>query len=250
MPDDRSYFSCIVHQLSVFSDAAKKVEELLENHEYVAITGDHGSSRFAALAFHKSSVIPVVAPNKSTVCSFGRFCELDEKFEDMIALPETTKVTAAIGGKKFLVMNNYRHFSVSGNVAGGNTDENDVVGETHGGNTTEERLVSVIVVKRKHQMVPLTCKPASKYVSKKKGHIETALFFSQVVTSLEVAQGSNKAVCSKTADDKWQIALDNVTADEIVLSVIANGKLLPDVTLKVKAQGISKNDDPLSGMGL
>ena len=250
MPDDKSYFSCIVHQLGVFSDAAKKVEELLESHEYVAITGDHGSSRFAALAFHESSVIPVAAPNKSTVCSFGRFCELDEKSEDMIALPETTKVTAAIGGKKYLVMNNYRHFSVSGNVASGNTDENDVVGETHGGNTAEERLVSVIVVKRKHQMAPLTCKPVSKYVSRKNGHVETSLSFSQAVTSLEVSQGSNKAACCKTADDKWQIALDNITADEIVLSVVANGRLLPDVTLKVKTQGISKNDDPFGGMRL
>lgn len=250
MPDDKSYFSCIVHQLGVFSDAAKKVEELLESHEYVAITGDHGSSRFAALAFHESSVIPVAAPNKSTVCSFGRFCELDEKSEDMIALPETTKVTAAIGGKKYLVMNNYRHFSVSGNVAGGNTDENDVVGETHGGNTAEERLVSVIVVKRKHQMVPLTCKPVSQYVSKKNGHVETSLSFNQAVTSLEVSMGSNKASCSKTAADEWKIILDNVTVDKIVLSVVANERLLPDVMLKVKTQGISKNDDPDGGMGL
>ena len=37
---------------------------------------------------------------------------------------------------------------------------------------------------------------------------------------------------------------------EITLSVIANGRLLPNVTLKVKAQGISKNDDPFGGIGL
>lgn len=250
MPDDNSYYSCIVYQLAVFSEAAKKVEALLEEHDYVVITGDHGSSRFAALAFHDPSVVPVTAPNKSTIRSFGRFCELDEKSVDMLPLPETSKITAKIGGGTFLVMNNYQHFSVSGNVAGGNTDEHDVVGETHGGNTTEERLVSVIVVKRKQPLVPLTCKPKSQYVTRRNGHIETTLIFSQPVTSLEVSMGSNKAVCVVMEDEKWQVALDDVSTDDIVLTVIANGRLLPKVTLKVKTQGINKNDDPFGGMGL
>lgn len=250
MPDDKSYFSCIVHQLAIFADAAKKVKELLEKHDYVVITGDHGSSRFAALAFHDASVVSVIAPAKSIIHNFGRFCELDKKSAEIIALPETSKVTAAIGGKKFLVMNNYQHFAVSGNVAGGNTDENDVVGEIHGGNTAEERLVPVIVVKRKQPLAPLTCTPISQYVIKKNGHLKTSFSFNQPVSTLEVSMGSNKAVCTKSLDEKWQIALDNVTTDDIVLSVIANGRLLPNVTLKVKTQGISKNSDPFGGTGL
>ena len=56
----------------------------MENHDYVVITGDHGSSRFAALAFHDPSVVPITAPNKSTIRSFGRFCELDDKSADII----------------------------------------------------------------------------------------------------------------------------------------------------------------------
>ena len=51
-------------------------------------------------------------------------------------------------------------------------------------------------------------------------------------------------------DEKWQVALDDVSTDDIVLTVIANGRLLPKVTLKVKTQGINKNDDPFGGMGL
>lgn len=250
MPDDKSYYSCIVHQLAVFEEAAKKVEELLDKHDYVVITGDHGSSRFAALAFHDSSVVPLTAPNKSIVRSFGRFCELDERSADMIALPETSKITATIGGKTFLVMNNYQHFSVSGNVAGGNTDENDVVGETHGGNTTEERLVSVIVVKRNQPLAPLTCKPKSQYVTKRNGHIETTFSFNQPVSSLEVSLGSNKAVCTEMEGGNWQIVFDNVATDNIELSVIANGRLLPKVTLKIKTPGISRNNDHFGGMGL
>ena len=241
MPDDKSYYSCIVHQLKVFSDAAKKVEELLEKYNYVVITGDHGSSRFAALAFHDKSVVPVMAPDKSKIRSYGRFCELDEKSADMIHLPNTEKIDT--NGKTFLVMNNYQHFVVSGNVAGGNSDENDVVGETHGGNTAEERLIPVIVVKRKQPLAPLTCKPESEYVTKRNGHVKTILAFSQPVFSLEVSHGSNRAVCTKIEGEKWQIDLDNVSTDEIVLDVVANGRLLPNVVLKVKTRGISMNSD-------
>lgn len=248
MPDDKSYFSCIVHQLAVFADAAKRVEELLEKHDYVVITGDHGSSRFAALAFHDTGVVPITAPSNSKIRSFGRFCELDEKSVSMNPLDGTSKVTSVLGGKTFLVMNNYQHFSTSGNVAGGNTDERDVAGETHGGNTTEERLVSVIIVKRKQQLTPLTCKPKNQFVTRKNGHVETVLSFNQSVSKLDVSLGENKAVCSETTDGKWLIVLDNVTTDNIVLSIIADGKLLPNVTLKVKKQGITTNNDPFGGI--
>ena len=249
MPDDKSYYSCIVHQLSVFSDAAKKVEELLENHEYVVVTGDHGSSRFAALAFHQENVVPISAPKKSTARSFGRFCELDDNAGDVIALPNT--VVATSNGKRYLVMDNYQHFSVSGNAAGGNTDEHDVVGEIHGGNTAEERLVSVIVIKRKQPLPPVTCKPkGGLFVTKKNGHVEKALQFSRPISTLEVSYYNKEATCTMNADGSWLVILDGVTTDDITLSVIANGRLLPNVTLKVKAQGISKNDDPFGGMGL
>lgn len=250
MPDDKSYYSCIVNQLSVFSDAAKKVEELLENHEYVVVTGDHGSSRFAALAFHEENVVAITAPKKSTVHCFGRFCELGDNAGDIISLPNTVPVTTK--GKHYLVMDNYQHFSVSGNAAGGNTDDHDVVGEIHGGNTVEERLVSVVVIKRKQPLSPVTCKPKSQFVTKKNGHVESTLMFSRPISTLEVSLDSNEATCVMNTDGTWHIILDGVSAstDDIVLSVVANGRLLPNVTLKVKTQGISKNDDTFGGIGL
>ena len=179
VPDDKSYYSCVVNQLSVFSDAAQKVYELLEEHEYVVITGDHGSSRIAALAFHEKSVVPITAPKKATVHSFGRFCELGDNADEVMALPETTKIK--LNDRQYLVMENYQHFSVGGNVAGGNTDENDVVGEVHGGNTPEERLVPVIVVKRKQPLPPITCKPNNPFVIRKNGHVESTLTFSRKI---------------------------------------------------------------------
>lgn len=248
MPDDKSYYSCIVHQLSVFFDAAKKVGELLEDHEYVVVTGDHGSSRFAALAFHEEGVVPVSAPKNSTIHSFGRFCELGDNAENIIVLPSTVPATS--NGKHYLVMDNYQHFSVSGNAAGGNTDEHDVVGEIHGGNTAEERLVPVIVIKRKQSFPPVTCKPRSSFVTKRNGHVESTLLFSRPISTLEVSFDSNKAACVMNTDGSWRIILDGVLTDDIVLSVVANGCILPNVTLKVKTQGISKNDDPFGGIGL
>lgn len=248
VPDDKSYYSCVVNQISVFSDAAQKVDELLEEHEYVVITGDHGSSRIAALAFHEKSVVPITAPKKATVHSFGRFCELGDNADEVMALPETTKIK--LNDRQYLVMENYQHFSVGGNVAGGNTDENDVVGEVHGGNTPEERLVPVIVVKRKQPLPPITCKPNNPFVIRKNGHVELTLTFSRKVSTLEVSFDNKKATCVMNTDGSWRVILDGVSEDNIILSILANGKLLPNVILKVKAQGISKNDDPFGASGL
>ena len=245
IPDDKSYFSCIVRQLSVFAEAAKKAEELLEEHEYVVITGDHGSSRFAALAFHDKSVVPVAPPKKAIVHSFGRFCELDPQDKDTIAISGSVKVEAI--GKTYLVMNGYQNFSISGNVASGNTDDKDVVGEAHGGNTAEERLVTVVILKRKHPLPPVICTPKSKQVVKRNGHIETNFAFSRPISSLEVSLGKqNKATCVENPDGTWRIILDDIKEETLRLTVIADGRLLPSITLKVKPQGMMNND----GMGI
>lgn len=245
MPDDKSYYSCIVYQLSVFADAAKKVDELLDEHEYVAITGDHGSSRLAALAFHDSSVVPIIPPQKATVCSFGRFCEFAEDTGPFIPLPGMETVMKD-GRIVYAVMNDYQHFAVSGNAAGGNSDENDVIGEIHGGNTPEERLVPVVVVKRSQPLPPMTCKPQNKFITKKNGYVETNLSFNRPVSSLEVSIGGNPATCTANPDGTWHILVSSVPDEELQLSVVANGRLLSEkVVMKVKPQGISKNDDKM-----
>lgn len=244
MPDDRSYFSCIAYQLSVFADAAQRVDELLNEHEYVIITGDHGSSRLAALAFHETSIVPVIAPPSAKVRSFGRFCELLDDGSNFIELDFMKKVM--LDGKAYVVMNDYNKFSVSGNAAGGNNDEQDIVGEIHGGNTPEERLVPVVIIKRSRPLPPLTCKQKNKVVLRRNGHIETNLEFNRDVFSLEAFTESGCAICSKNSDGSWEVKLDGVSGDELNLSIIANGSMLPDkITLKVKGQGIDKN----SGMG-
>lgn len=245
MPDDKSYYSCIVYQLAVFTEAAKRVDELLDQHEYVLITGDHGSSRLAALAFHDSSIVPVTAPAHSKVRSFGRFCELADDGSSFIELNFMKKVD--LDGKTYVVMNDYNQFSVSGNVAGGNSDEQDVVGETHGGNTPEERLVPVVVLKRLQPLPPITCKPKNQFVTKKNGHVEITLEFNRKVFSLEVAIDSIDGICHKNTDETWTVAFDGVSGEVLNLTIIANGNVISTpIVLKVKSQGIEKN----AGMGV
>ena len=109
----------------------------------------------------------------------------------------------------------------------------------------------VIVIKRKQPLPPVTCKPkGGLFVTKKNGHVEKTLQFSRPISTLEVSCDNKEATCTMNADGSWLVILDGVTTDDITLSVIANGRLLPNVTLKVKARGISKNDDPFGGMGL
>lgn len=143
-------------------------------------------------------------------------------------------------------MRDYSQFSVGGNAAGGNTDDKDVVGEVHGGDTPEERLVPVVVVKRSHALPEMNCKPRSRYVTKKKGHIETTLEFNRKVFSLDVTIDSIEGVCAENNDGSWTVSFDGISGEELKLSIVANGNLISTpIVLKVKSQGISGGEGQL-----
>jgi hypothetical protein len=150
LPDDKDYFSCIATQIGHVRAIARRVGELLADHNCVVITGDHGSSRLAALMFHVSGNA-IAPPKDAVVRSFGRFCELPDDTDAPISPSMECVTSKRDDGRtvKCLVMKTYEHFTQSGNAAGGNTDDNAVAGEVHGGMTPEECLVPVIVVKRK-----------------------------------------------------------------------------------------------------
>lgn len=151
MPDDKDYFLCIARQLEIMNEIVEHVAEMLKKVNRVIITGDHGSSRLAALLFHDEDNFAVEPPKNAIVRSFGRFVELkDDGYVSITPSMERRE----LDGKHFIVMKNYEHFKQSGNAAGGNTDENAVAGEVHGGMTPEEYLVPVIVVSRKTPISP------------------------------------------------------------------------------------------------
>jgi len=147
MPDDKDYFMCVARQIEIIGEVAERVSELLNQHDQVLITGDHGSSRLAALMFHASDNFAIDPPKNSIVRSYGRFCELKEN-TGLLITPSMEHVIQD-GKAEYIVMKTYEHFKQSGNAAGGNSDDRAVAGEVHGGMTPEEYLVPVIKVTRK-----------------------------------------------------------------------------------------------------
>jgi hypothetical protein len=145
MPDDKDYFSCIANQLAIMREIVQHVGEMLEKINRVIITGDHGSSRLAALLFHDPTNFAIDPPQNAIVHAHGRYVEL--KDNSYIPLTNSMERTE-LKGKHYVIMKNYQHFKQSGNAAGGNTDKKAVVGEVHGGMTPEEYLVPVIMVSR------------------------------------------------------------------------------------------------------
>lgn len=149
MPDDKDYFLCLARQLEIMNEIVEHVGEMLKKVNRAIVTGDHGSSRLAALLFHDSDNFAVEPPQNAVVRSFGRFVELkDDSYVSITPSMERTE----LDGKHYVVMKTYEHFKQSGNAAGGNTDENAVAGEVHGGMTPEEYLVPVFVVSRKNPL--------------------------------------------------------------------------------------------------
>jgi hypothetical protein len=164
MPDDKNYYSCVAQQIEYIREIAQRVGELLVDHNCIVITGDHGSSRLAALMFHSSENYYIAPFKNSIVRSFGRFCELP--FDSDVQITDSMEaVTAKRDGQdvKCVVIKTYEHFKQSGNAAGDNTDDNAVIGEVHGGATPEECLVPVIIVNRKN---PLLIEPSATTIKK------------------------------------------------------------------------------------
>lgn len=151
MPDDKDYFLCIARQLEIMNEIVEHVGEMMKKVNRAIVTGDHGSSRLAALLFHDSENFAVEPPKTAVVRSFGRFVELkDDNYVSLTPSMERTELE----GKHYIVMKTYEHFKQSGNAAGGNTDEDAVAGEVHGGMTPEEYLVPVLIITRKTPLPP------------------------------------------------------------------------------------------------
>ena len=155
IPDDKNYFLCVARQIEIMGEVVERTSELLNHHDHVIITGDHGSSRLAALMFHVSDNFAISPPKNSIVRSFGRFCELNGSVD----VPVTSSMEQTVwNDKKYIVMKTYEHFKQSGNAAGGNSEDKAMAGEIHGGMTPEEYLVPVILVTSKvlaHKMIPV-----------------------------------------------------------------------------------------------
>ncbi|WP_240986374.1 BREX-4 system phosphatase PglZ [Acididesulfobacillus acetoxydans] len=236
VPDDSDYFLCIVAQIQTVCEMLYEAVELLESNDLVIITGDHGSSRLAALAFHE---LATFAPPGAIPMSHGRFCELTKELRDEDLLPNVA--LCRFNDKKYLVMKDYEHYKQSGNAAGGNSDENAVAGEIHGGMTPEECIVPVVVLKRKNVPKPLNYVFSAEKLAKRGGKASIEISFNRSVDTLDIASSNGVCICSRIDEKQWSINFTGLEGASIELSITANGKVLPqEAVLPVITVGISK----------
>ncbi len=238
MLDDRDYFLAVANQLQVVSDMAREVVGLLSSHEYVIITGDHGSSRLAALGFHCKGTI---VPKGAKPMNFGRFCLLDTVPEKADYLPQGS-MPYKFGDNHFLVMNNYGHFRQKGNAAGGNTDENAVAGEIHGGLTPEECIVPVIILHRKNRPSSIHYKIEAEKIRISGGKASVRISFDVPVQVLQVIPNQGICECVQEDDKSWMMKFSDMK-EETELEIIADNKMLfPKKSLPAECRGIKRND--------
>ena len=245
MPDDKDYFLAIANQIQVISEMVTEAIQQLRNHEYVIITGDHGSSRLAALAFHQQGLI---VPKGAKSMGLGRFCLLKSRPEGTDYVPENS-VPCVINDEYYLVMKNYDHFIQPGNAAGGNTDENAVAGEVHGGMTPEECIIPIIVLHRKKKPIQLEYRITARKIISTGGKGSISIEFNACVQSLQVKTDNGLCECLQEEELIWSVKFTNLIEGEAVLEIIADNQMLfPETKLPVEPRGLKKNDMGLGGL--
>lgn len=245
MPDDKDYFLAVANQIQVITEMVQEALQQLENHEYVIITGDHGSSRLAALAFHGEGTI---VPKGAKSMELGRFCLLKGRPEDTDYIPESS-IPCVFGDDNYLVMKNYDHFIQPGNAAGGNDDDNAVAGEVHGGLTPEECIVPVIVIHRKNKPVQLSYKIDNKKLLSMGGKATLRIEFNSPVQSLQIITNNGECECIQNNVKEWMAHFSNLHEGEAELEIIADNKMLtPKKIMQVGSRGLQTNSMGLGGL--
>ncbi|NLE25894.1 MAG: BREX-4 system phosphatase PglZ [Clostridiaceae bacterium] len=239
VPDDNDYFSCIAHQLNQIEKVADIALTSLREHDYVLISADHGTSRLAALAFHK---LPGFTPHAGMVVKgYGRYCEFSEAPLSKEILSEMSHIER--DGKNFLVFKNHEHYTQSGNAAGKSDNGHASVGEVHGGATPEEILVPVVVLRRR---VPLAPKPTllTTFVYREKDSVSLRVKFSKKISVLSAFSGEKRADCSPVESGReWQIHFSEMKQGKHLLRFEADGKMLEEnCSFEVGTRGIAEDD--------
>jgi len=225
--DDKDYYACVEEQINFVCGIANKACQLLKQYSRVIITGDHGTSRLAARFFHKLGGMAVI-PN-AEVGSHGRYCRVVDGA--VFPTPTQNVVKDSSGNGKFIVFNNYDHYSKSG-FAAGSDDDIAIYGEIHGGASPEEMLVPVISLVSNHDF-PITANwimvgNSIKITNKR---AVCRIQFSKPVKSVQAKAGDIVAECSAGSlpSKEWTITLNGVKIDKatsFAISVLADGTLV------------------------
>lgn len=236
--DNPDYYACIEAQIRFMDEIVHHALELLSQHQRVIITGDHGTSRLAARAFHEGDAYKLLPPAKAKVCSLGRYCELTQ--------PVSSHSDVEREHGEYLVISSYDHYISRGNAAGYNDEETATYGELHGGATPEEMLVPVIVLKNRTALPPMTVRFDAISTTRKPN--KDAVFcieFSRPVQNLMVRIGKESAVCTQeTADGtRWKLCLHNSQKGTYPVIIEADGcQVQTDIRLTITAAGLIEDD--------
>ena len=236
--DNPDYYACIEAQLRFMDDIIQHALDLLGKHQHVIITGDHGTSRLAARAFHEGDAYKILPPAKAKVCSLGRYCELTQ--------PAISHSDIEREHGNYLVISSYDHYISSGNAAGYNDEETATYGELHGGATPEEMLVPVIVLRNRAVLPPLTIRFDSQTTTRKPN--KDAVFYVEIsrpATNLMVRIGQEDAECTQARDDgrRWKLCLHNAQKGSYPVVIEADGcQVEVDIQLTITTAGIVEDD--------
>lgn len=225
--DEPDYYACIEEQLSFVAGVHKQINDLLNKHHRVIVTGDHGTSRLAARFFHVKDGFS--APKNATVCSHGRYCKVAESVGYTIT---NTRMFKRADGMQYIVYTNYDHFKQSG-FAAGEDDDNAIYGEVHGGATPEEMLVPIIVINSNID-TPLsgTWEKNSVKIFMKKARL--SLSFNKPVQKLQVkVAGIDADVASTDGGNRWNVTIPGIKDGPYTAHVLANNTIveMPAITI-------------------
>lgn len=237
--DDKAYEACIAQQLSFMDQVVREAKERISKHQIVIITGDHGTSRPAALAFHMDEYAHI-PPKGSKVMAHGRFC----KVADGNAPHTESELSKKLGEDYYLVYSNYGHYSVSGNAAGYNDEETSTYGELHGGATPEEALVPVIVIRNNKTVEPLAATLAENTVPRKASKAIFSVNFNKSVSELNATVNGENTVCTKVEDGHtWRLTWPDAKKGTFEVKIIADSCLMAGLPkLTVTALGMDEDD--------
>jgi hypothetical protein len=239
MPDDKDYFSCIDNQFIIISEVARIAISKVKNYNELIITSDHGSSRLAALAFHKSAAY--TPPKKTKSKSFGRYCEFEDSNTVIESLPFADIVLNS--DKKYLIVSNHEHFTFSGIAVGKNEKGQMLCGEIHGGQTPEEYLVPIIILKNKSYKNEVTYELELDNIYIKNGEVTLNIKFNKKIVELQIKIGGNIAECKNTIANEWSVVFRELQKGHYATTVLANNNILSkNLEFTVVQKGIKEND--------
>lgn len=224
----KSYFEVLVHQLDIMNEIAQKAVSLLQEHDTIVITADHGLSRMAALAFHELKAIE--PPPNAIVENLGRYCILIN--EDHVDISRTYR------DDKYLLFKSHNHFTASGNAPG----------EIHGGMTPEEFLVPIITIKNIKTLSYKENKPIIFNILENKikpneiGAVVIKIKFESDIDSLKATISKIEGNCQNISNGLWEVSFNGLKPNSYKLKLFPNNIYNDDeIEIIVETRGFIEN---------